>query len=62
MAALYTDLKVQNVKMTIDTPTPSRSPAPPAPLNEKRGEGEVGAGRREKSVILRQVVTGLARG
>ena len=54
MLALYSDLNVQVTKLVIDTP-PSRQPdSPPSPSRKRRVN-------REKSIRLRQTVTGNAR-
>lgn len=54
MSALYTDLTVVNLKLTADAPlSTGHNPSPIPP--RKRGLS------REKSIILRQIVTGVAR-
>lgn len=54
MGALYTNLIVVNLKLAVDTPAPSDN-GTAAPLARKP------AMSREKSIILRQSVTGVAR-
>ena len=50
MNALYSDLVIRNIKLVTNTPTPSRSSG-----SQKRRIS------REKSILLRSIVTGTAR-
>ncbi|KDR70132.1 hypothetical protein GALMADRAFT_76538 [Galerina marginata CBS 339.88] len=54
MLALYSDLAVRNDKLVVNTPS-TRSPSSDPPSRKKRRIS------REKSVLLRQTVTGIAR-
>ncbi|KAF8908203.1 hypothetical protein CPB84DRAFT_1674484 [Gymnopilus junonius] len=54
MLALYSNLAVQNTKLVINTPLARQSESPPSSSKKRRIN-------REKSILLRQTVTGIAR-